>query len=866
MSNWLTSEDTKQKRSKFLLLALVLAGLAGNYFSFPVFFHIDFLFGSVFALLALQFFGLGWGTLAAALIASYTYVLWQHPYAIVIMTAELALVGVLRTRYKLGLVLADTLYWLIIGMPMVLVFYHFVMQMPLGNSNMMMIKQGVNGIANALLADLLVIGFALASRARPTSFREIIYSLLASFVLFPALLLLALNSRADFAATDQAIRSTLLQNRQRLDLFVETWVANRKWVINNLAHMAVLESPLQMQSYLEQAKKSDANLLRVGLLDKDATVIAYYPIIDELGHNNIGRNFADGPFIADLKRTLQPMVSQVIMDRIGPPKPMVAVRAPVVLAGQYGGYVTGILSLSQVREQLEKSTVGNALFYTLLDKNAHVIMSNRPDQTAMMPINRGKGELNRLDTGISQWVPLTRPGRSISERWRDSFYVAQSEIGELSEWKLILEQPVAPFQQALFQRYTRQLMELFGVLLGALALAEWLSRRVTRTVDVLNVLTQDLPRRLGTDDEEIAWPKTAIIETNHLIDNFREMSELLTVQFDEVQAANEMLEQRVQEQTLALKASELHLQTIFQTEPECIKIVDAQGRLLQMNPAGLRMIEADSLDQVRGQSIFDLVAPEHRAAFAAFHQRVLAGETRQLEFEVIGLKGGRRWLESHGTPMPAQGERVHLAVTHDITERRRMEEEVRQLAFYDPLTQLPNRRLLGDRLGQTMAASKRSGNFCALMMLDLDNFKPLNDRHGHLAGDKLLVEVARRLSADVREIDTVARYGGDEFVVMLGELNTDRAESAAQASIIAEKIRRSLAEPYRLRLSPDPGVPLVEHRCSVSIGIVLFLGDELPGDDIFKSADAAMYQAKEQGRNRVGFYLAGPASPASRPA
>lgn len=855
MNNWPISDELKRKYSIPLLLALIVAGLASNYLDFPIFFNLDFLFGSIFAMLALQFFGLGRGTLAAALIASHSYVLWQHPYAIVIMTAEVAVVGTLMARYKFGMVLADALYWLIIGMPLVFVFYHWVMKVPLSSSNVMMLKQAVNGIANALLASLLFSGFALVSRSGSTKFREIIYNLLAAFVLFPALIMLALASRADFAATDHTIRSALLQDSHRLHQFVDTWVSNRKSAIQNLAQMAAAQSPQQMQSHLEQAQKSDINLLRVGLMDKEATVTAYYPLADELGRSNIGRNFADGPFVADLKGTLKPMVSEVLMDRIGIPKPMVAVRAPVLIEGQYGGYVTGILSLTQIREQLDRSSAGHMLFYTLLDKNGNVIMTNRTGQTVMTPLTRGNGELKRLDAKISQWLPTLASTTSISERWENSFYVTQTDIGKLTEWQLILEQPVAPFQKTFYDSYSRKLLELFLVLIGALLLAELLSRRVTRTIDVLNNLTHDLPRRLDRDDKEIVWPKTAIAETNELIGNFREMSNLLMTQFDEVRTVNELLEQRVQERTAALAASELHLRTIIEIEPECIKIVDAQGRLLQMNRAGLAMIEADSLEQVRGQSMLDLVAPEHRAAFAAFHQRVLAGETLQLQFEVIGLKGGRRWLESHAAPMIEQGETVHLAVTNDITERKQMEEQVHQLAFYDPLTKLPNRRLLSDRLSQAMAASKRNACYCALMMLDLDNFKPLNDTHGHLVGDLLLSEVASRLTNCVREIDTVARAGGDEFVVLLGELSADLAASASEALMIAEKIRCSLAERYLLRVQHlGQSDALVEHRCTASIGVVLFIDNEDLQEDILKWADQAMYQAKDGGRNRVQFF------------
>ena len=153
-----------------------------------------------------------------------------------------------------------------------------------------------------------------------------------------------------------------------------------------------------------------------------------------------------------------------------------------------------------------------------------------------------------------------------------------------------------------------------------------------------------------------------------------------------------------------------------------------------------------------------------------------------------------------------------------------------------------------------MAASKRSGHYNALMFLDLDNFKPLNDTYGHDVGDLLLIEVAHRLTGCVREVDTVARFGGDEFVVMLGELDADKAESTAQAGIVAEKIRSTLAELYLLKIQQEgKAETTVEHHCAASIGVVVFNSESSP-EDVLKWADMAMYQAKERGRNRVHFY------------
>lgn len=175
--------------------------------------------------------------------------------------------------------------------------------------------------------------------------------------------------------------------------------------------------------------------------------------------------------------------------------------------------------------------------------------------------------------------------------------------------------------------------------------------------------------------------------------------------------------------------------------------------------------------------------------------------------------------------------------------------------MHDSLTRLPNRRLLNDRLGQTMAACNRGGRYSALMFMDMDNFKQLNDIHGHYVGDLLLIEVAHRISSCVREVDIVARFGGDEFVVILPDLNADKAESAKQARIVAEKLRLILDKPYVLLIEQEgQAETTVEHRCTTSIGVIVFNHLDGSQDDILRWADAAMYQSKDAGGNSIQFY------------
>jgi diguanylate cyclase (GGDEF)-like protein len=250
-----------------------------------------------------------------------------------------------------------------------------------------------------------------------------------------------------------------------------------------------------------------------------------------------------------------------------------------------------------------------------------------------------------------------------------------------------------------------------------------------------------------------------------------------------------------------------------------------------------------------------------------FAETVKTGVGQRTEFRFVLPDGAIRHMESRGGVIRDEAGRPSrvVVVSNDITTRKLAEEQIFHLAFYDALTHLPNRRMLNDRLQQAMAASRRSGRYGALIFIDLDNFKPINDEFGHGLGDQLLIQTAGRISGCIREVDTVARFGGDEFVVLLSDLDANKAESTTNARMVAEKIRVKLAEPYALSVHHEGAAEtVVERQCTGSIGIVLFRNHEFSDEDLLRWADIAMYQAKDNGGNQCR--LIDPKADAAAPA
>ncbi len=287
--------------------------------------------------------------------------------------------------------------------------------------------------------------------------------------------------------------------------------------------------------------------------------------------------------------------------------------------------------------------------------------------------------------------------------------------------------------------------------------------------------------------------------------------------------------------------------TAFESQ-ESLMITDANGVIIRVNNAFTEST-GYTPEEVVGKSPRLLKSGRHNEDFYRDMWKTLLS-TGKWQGEIWDRrKNGEvypKWLAITAVK-DSEGKVTHYVGSHiDITERKAAEEEIQYLAFYDPLTRLPNRRLLLDRLNQALVSSARSGRSGAVLFIDLDNFKNLNDTLGHDIGDMLLQQVTQRLEACIRTGDTVARLGGDEFVVMLLNMSKDPLEAASQAEVIGEKILGSLGQTYQLAAH--------SYHCTASIGVTLFGKNQQSTDDLMKQADIAMYQAKKAGRNALRFF------------
>ena len=301
----------------------------------------------------------------------------------------------------------------------------------------------------------------------------------------------------------------------------------------------------------------------------------------------------------------------------------------------------------------------------------------------------------------------------------------------------------------------------------------------------------------------------------------------------------------------SLQNNDTKLRSVINGALDGIVTIDATGALVEFNPAAERIFGYTKAE-VMGKKLSEvMIPPSLRKAHETKHREfVLTGKKhifdRRVELTAMRADGTEFPVELTLTSLQSDGTTLVTGFIRDISLQKKAQQEIENFAYYDTLTGLPNRRLLLDRFQHAMAISKRSSTYCALIFLDLDSFKLLNDTKGHDAGDQVLIEIANRVQHMVRAGDTVARLSGDEFIIIIEELNADQSIAYQQAGEVAKKLLLVINEPCQFEM--------FEFNASASLGLTLFNSEEFGFEDHLRHADAAMYQSKQAGRNTYRFY------------
>lgn len=569
---------TNKLKSILIFIVLLLASWAANYYNISLFFGVNFLFGSIFILIIVYYYGIFWGAIASFFGGSYTYFLWGHPYACLILVLEAIFVGYWLRRGNHSLIWLVSCYWLFLGIWLVGFFYGLVLDVPLLSTGLIMMKQSVNGIFNAVVATLIINSVSIlsqSSRQEYISFREALFNILISFIVFSSLIITIFQANQTLNIITSDILKQLNNTSTISANSLNNWYQQCQedlLLISQKAFIYLKEDPEYLQNYLNLYQNSSSKFNTIYLTDKNGKILAASSL---KGQNNldIGRNLSEKLQIDEISKDRELKITWIQED---PQQklPQFSFKLPIFNNNQFQGLVYATMNLDKL-QQILLSFVSNSevVVTTIIDSNQKVITSSDHRINTFETYNIYKGgEIINREKNVWQWLPDS-PGTPIIVRWKKSYYVKEIPLDFNSSWKLITKTSINQQIEFLEKIYFQSLLLVFVIILVFIYIADFLSKTIALPLSELSNLTTVIyQKKLLTGKRKLKKLKSNIKEIKILDENFQTMVNKLIQQFTEINEAKNNLEKRVlirtKELTEANKslASEIKYRQIIETE------------------------------------------------------------------------------------------------------------------------------------------------------------------------------------------------------------------------------------------------------------------------------------------------------------
>ncbi len=696
------------------LLVLTIAGYLGNYFSLSLFFGVDFLFGSILALIAVRLYGTAWGTLVAAIVSSHTIMLWNQPYATLIFTLEAFVVGLLSRRCNRNLVLQDGIYWLAIGMPLIWFFYSIVMQFDPDGAALILVKQPVNGIFNALVASLLLTYLPIVDwlrrwrivpnhrhfvRASVPSLQQTLITLLVALVFFPVLSLTVWESRQAISTIERDVQSNLNAIARDLSIELHRWHQPYRKALQTLAETAAARDD-DLDAKVEAIAATLPSFLQLYLTDAEGRVVAAYLATDDRGQSAIGSDISDRPIFQTTRTRFQPEITGVRDDRAHF-APHVAMSEPIARDGRFAGIAYGSLNTGDIVQllntpiSLSDRYTFSQIGVTLSDRQKRAIASTTPGIDPTDAIALPSGTTRAIADNVSQWLP-PKGNLAAMQRWAKSRYILEMPVGYDLPWTLTIESSATAQIDRMQHLYLKNLSILLAIAALALVLAVAISRQIVRPLHQLANVTTNLPDKL-LDQETIRWPDTAVSELNLLLQNFQAMAASLNQKFVELARAKDHLDRRVRDRTAELsRVNQILTRKISESKRSAAALRESEERFRQVteniesvfwmsDPDKHEIIYVSpAYERIWGrtcQSVYreplsfvEAIHPDDRDRVVAAFSKQQRGEYDE-EYRILQPDGTLHWIRDRAFPVRDDSGNIYRVVgfAEDITERKHYE-------------------------------------------------------------------------------------------------------------------------------------------------------------------------------------------------